>query len=41
MLEKARDRIARKDVRNVRLLADGRRRSQFADDTFDIVYAPY
>jgi phosphatidylethanolamine/phosphatidyl-N-methylethanolamine N-methyltransferase len=41
MLEKARDRIARKDVRNVRLVQMDAANLKFADDTFDIVYAPY
>jgi len=41
MLEKARDRIARKGVRNVRLLEMDASALKFADDTFDIVYAPY
>jgi phosphatidylethanolamine/phosphatidyl-N-methylethanolamine N-methyltransferase len=41
MLEKARDRIARKGVRNVRLLPMDAANLKFADDTFDIVYAPY
>jgi phosphatidylethanolamine/phosphatidyl-N-methylethanolamine N-methyltransferase len=41
MLEKARDRIARKSVRNVRLLQMDAASLKFADDTFDIVYAPY
>jgi len=41
MLEKARDRIARKGVRNVRLLQMDAANLKFADDTFDIVYAPY
>src|SRR5262252_1342016 len=41
MLEKARDRIARKSVRNVRLLQMDAANLKFADDTFDIVYAPY
>src|SRR5438093_4092723 len=41
MLEKARDRVARKDVRNVRLLQMDAASLKFADDTFDIVYAPY
>src|SRR3954465_12598699 len=41
MLEKARDRIARKGVRNVRLLEMDAANLKFADDTFDIVYAPY
>ncbi|OLD63224.1 MAG: hypothetical protein AUI33_13005, partial [Ignavibacteria bacterium 13_1_40CM_2_61_4] len=41
MLEKARDRIARKGVRNVRLLQMDAANLKFADDTFDIVYASY
>src|SRR5205823_136804 len=41
MLEKARDRVARKGVRNVRLLQMDAANLKFADDTFDIVYAPY
>jgi phosphatidylethanolamine/phosphatidyl-N-methylethanolamine N-methyltransferase len=41
MLEKARDRVARKGVRNVRLLEMDAADLKFADDTFDIVYAPY
>src|ERR1043166_3692448 len=41
MLEKARDRIARTGVRNVRLLQMGAATLKFTDDTFDIVYAPY
>jgi phosphatidylethanolamine/phosphatidyl-N-methylethanolamine N-methyltransferase len=41
MLEKARERIARKRVRNVRLLQMDAANLKFADDTFDIVYAPY
>jgi phosphatidylethanolamine/phosphatidyl-N-methylethanolamine N-methyltransferase len=41
MLEKARDRIARKGVRNVRLLEMDAANLKFADDSFDIVYAPY
>ncbi len=41
MLEKARDRIARKDIRNVRLLEMDAADLKFADGTFDIVYAPY
>src|SRR5437870_3430205 len=40
MLEKARDRVARKGVRNVRLLQMDAANMKFADDTFDIVYAP-
>ncbi len=41
MLEKARDRVARKGVRNVRLLQMDAANLKFADDMFDIVYAPY
>jgi phosphatidylethanolamine/phosphatidyl-N-methylethanolamine N-methyltransferase len=41
MLEKARDRVARKGVRNVRLLEMDAANMKFADDSFDIVYAPY
>jgi phosphatidylethanolamine/phosphatidyl-N-methylethanolamine N-methyltransferase len=41
MLEKAHDRIARKGVRNVRLMQMDAADLKFADDTFDIVYAPY
>ena len=41
MLEKARDRVARKGIRNVRLLEMDAADLKFADDTFDIVYAPY
>ena len=41
MLEKARERVARKGVRNVRLLQMDAADLKFADDSFDIVYAPY
>src|SRR4029453_19184939 len=41
MLEKARERVSRKDVRNVRLLQMDAANLKFADNTFDIVYAPY
>jgi len=41
MLEKAHERIARKGVRNVRLLQMDAQNMTFADDSFDIVYAPY
>src|SRR5476651_2877613 len=41
MLEKAHERIARKGVRNVRLMQMDAQNMTFADDTFDIVYAPY
>ena len=42
MLEKARERAARKDApKRVRLLQMDAADLKFADDTFDIVYAPY
>src|SRR5919106_100242 len=42
MLEKARERAARKDVpRSVRLLQMDAADLKFADDSFDVVYAPY
>jgi phosphatidylethanolamine/phosphatidyl-N-methylethanolamine N-methyltransferase len=41
MLEKARDRVARKGVGNIRLLEMDAADIKFADDSFDIVYAPY
>jgi phosphatidylethanolamine/phosphatidyl-N-methylethanolamine N-methyltransferase len=41
MLEKARERIARKGLTNVRLLEMDAADLKFADDSFDIVYAPY
>jgi phosphatidylethanolamine/phosphatidyl-N-methylethanolamine N-methyltransferase len=41
MLEKARERVARKGVSNVRLLEMDAADMKFADDSFDIVYAPY
>src|SRR5262245_53274193 len=41
MLEKARDRVVRKGIRNVRLLEMDAADLRFADGTFDIVYAPY
>lgn len=41
MLEKARERAARKDMKNVRLLQMDAADLKFADDSFDIVYAPY
>ncbi len=41
MLEKARDRVARKGIRNVRLIEMDGADLKFADDSFDIVYAPY
>lgn len=41
MLEKARERVVRKDIRNARLLQMDAADLKFADDSFDIVYAPY
>ncbi len=41
MLEKARERVAKQSLRNVRLLEMDAARLTFADDAFDIVYAPY
>src|SRR5262249_24555040 len=41
LLQLARDRVASKGVRNVRLLQMDAANLKFADDTFDIVYAPY
>ena len=41
MLEKARERVARKGIRNMRLLEMDAADLKFADDSFDIVYAPY
>src|SRR6267378_7484346 len=41
MLDKARDRVAREGIKNVRLLEMDAADMKFADDTFDIVYAPY
>jgi phosphatidylethanolamine/phosphatidyl-N-methylethanolamine N-methyltransferase len=41
MLEKARERVAREGLRNVRLLEMDAARLTFADNAFDIVYAPY
>src|SRR5215510_8229217 len=41
MLERARERVSRKGVRNVRLLQMDAANLKFADDTFDIVFAPY
>lgn len=41
MLDKARKRIVREDLRNVRLLEADAARLTFADDSFDSVYAPY
>ena len=41
MLDKARKRVTREGIRNVRLLEMDAAKTTFADDTFDIVYAPY
>src|SRR4029453_10464134 len=41
MLDKARERIARKGLLNCRVLEMDAAAMQFADDSFDIVYAPY
>jgi phosphatidylethanolamine/phosphatidyl-N-methylethanolamine N-methyltransferase len=41
MLEKARERVARKGIRNVRLLEMDAADLKFSDNSFDIVYAPY
>jgi phosphatidylethanolamine/phosphatidyl-N-methylethanolamine N-methyltransferase len=41
MLEKAHDRVLSKGIRNVRLLEMDAQNLKFADDSFDIVYAPY
>jgi phosphatidylethanolamine/phosphatidyl-N-methylethanolamine N-methyltransferase len=41
MLEKARDRVARKGLRNMRLLQMDAADLKFPDGAFDIVYAPY
>ena len=41
MLDKARERVAREGLRNVRLIEKDAAKTTFADDTFDIVYAPY
>jgi phosphatidylethanolamine/phosphatidyl-N-methylethanolamine N-methyltransferase len=41
MLEKARERVAREALRNVRLIEMDAANLTFGDDSFDIVYAPY
>jgi phosphatidylethanolamine/phosphatidyl-N-methylethanolamine N-methyltransferase len=41
MLEKARERVARHGLRNLRLLQMDAADLKFADESFDIVYAPY
>src|SRR5262245_49343924 len=41
MLEKARERIARNGLRNIRVLETDAAHLTFADSSFDCVYAPY
>lgn len=41
MLEKASERIEKKDIRNMRVMAMDAANMSFDDDSFDIVYAPY
>jgi phosphatidylethanolamine/phosphatidyl-N-methylethanolamine N-methyltransferase len=41
MLEKARERIVKKGLRNSRVLEMDAAQMQFEDESFDIVYAPY
>ena len=41
MLDKARERIFDKGLRNCRVARDGCRAMTFPDESFDIVYAPY
>jgi phosphatidylethanolamine/phosphatidyl-N-methylethanolamine N-methyltransferase len=41
MLEKARERTARKELQNIRLLQMDAADLKFAESSFDIVYAPY
>jgi phosphatidylethanolamine/phosphatidyl-N-methylethanolamine N-methyltransferase len=41
MLEKARERLARKDIRNVRVYEMDAAALTFEDGIFDVVYAPY
>jgi phosphatidylethanolamine/phosphatidyl-N-methylethanolamine N-methyltransferase len=41
MLDKARERVRREGLRNIRLMEMDASEMRFADDTFDIVYAPY
>jgi len=41
MLDKARERVAREQLTNVRLMEMDAANMNFADESFDIVYAPY
>jgi phosphatidylethanolamine/phosphatidyl-N-methylethanolamine N-methyltransferase len=41
MLERARERVVRKGIWNVRLLEMDAADVKFGDNTFDVVYAPY
>jgi len=41
MLEKARERVARKGLQNIRLLEMDAAKLKFPDESFDVVYAPY
>ena len=41
MLEKARERVTRKEIHNIRLIEMDAANLMFEDDSFDIVYAPY
>jgi phosphatidylethanolamine/phosphatidyl-N-methylethanolamine N-methyltransferase len=41
MLEKARDRVSRKGIKNIRLIEMDAADLKFSDGSFDIVYAPY
>lgn len=41
MLQKARDRVTKKDLQHVRLFEMDAQDLRFADESFDIVYAPY
>jgi phosphatidylethanolamine/phosphatidyl-N-methylethanolamine N-methyltransferase len=41
MLDKARERVRREGLRNVRLMEMDASEMRFADDAFDVVYAPY
>jgi len=41
MLEKARERVARKGLQNIRLIEMDAAKLKFPDESFDVVYAPY